>query len=427
MIHYIRFRNYYSFGIDEDNRWAEIDFRLPDEAPENRFTFLTPSGLRLNRVLAVIGPNASGKTNLIRAISFLNFFMFRSHAGLEPDEEIPIKSHIFEENDIIQFEMKFELQNGDMFLYCLDVTPKRIVRETLNRVEQTGENTEHLLFDRVWNKNDKKYDFNVSENLGFYPTENLPLRDNVSTLSTARQNAGSLLKSIEKSLYRGVNNVRWDGRSTMQSRSLTTITLNLLKRKPDLFQAFNKMLGCLDLGLTRFEIVEEEVFTEDGKKRKESVPVAFHTFSGEEKELDFFDESGGTKALFVAFPRILEALSNGGISTWDEIEGDLHPDVVQAIVRLFLQPETNPHNAQIVFSSHNHEVLRLLTPSQLILLEKEDEVFSVARRLDTIEGVTEDDNLYARYRARAYGGKPNINLNAAVVRFLTEVKFGPIL
>lgn len=178
------------------------------------------------------------------------------------------------------------------------------------------------------------------------------------------------------------------------------------------------------MSLTRFEIVEEEFLTEEGEKYKEFFPTAFHLFSGKEKKLDFFDESSGTKTLFVVFPKILDALSNGGISSWDEIEGDLHPDVVQAIVRLFLQSETNPHNAQIVFSSHNHEVLRLLTPSQLILVEKEDEVFSVARRLDTIEGVTEDDNLYARYRARAYGGKPNIYLNEAVVQFLAEVKNG---
>lgn len=420
MIHHIRFRNFYSFGLDEGDLWAEIDFRIPEEAPEDRFTFRTPSGVRLNKVLAVIGPNASGKTNLIRAYSFLRFFMWDSHLRTEPEADILLASHLFEESDTVQFEMTFELQDGRQFFYCLDVTSERVVRESLTELDGKNTSTKHPIFDRAWNPEREDYDFSASEELGFMPTKTLPLRTNVSTLSTARQNASSLLQDLEKPFHLGVNNVGWDGRITMQhSRLLTKKASHIFKKNPTFLQSFNKVLGSLDLGVTRIEIVEEK-----GIKGKEFFPVGVHTFSGEEKLLGFENESSGIKALFVALPSILSALYHGGLSTWDEIEADLHPDMVQAIVRLFLTPETNPHNAQILFSSHNHEVLKILIPHQVILVEREAEVFSVARRLDTIEGVTEDDNIYARYLAKAYGAKPDLHLPQAVMQFLAEVDDG---
>ena len=423
MIHYIRFRNFYSFGIDEDQQWAEIDFRLTDGVPESRFTFRSPSGVRLNRVLAVIGANASGKTNLIRAYSFLRFFIVRSHSKAEPGKDIPLISHIFEENNTVQFELKFELKNGRQFCYFLDATPEHVLGESLHEMQETVAQTKQLIFERKWNNALEAYDFTSCDELGFTPTANLPLRANVSTLSVAYQNAGSLITAIHEVFTYGVTNIIWDESSTMLSH-YGGMTASFFKKHPGMLRVFNKVLAGLDLGLSRINIVEEETLMEKGKKSKILIPVAFHSLSGEEKELDFYHESSGTKALFTVFPGILLTLAHGGISSWDEIEGDLHPDMVLAIVRLFLQPETNPHNAQILFSSHNHEVLKLLNPDQVLLAEKEDGVFSVARRLDTIEGITMDDNIYGRYMAKAYGAKPNIQLDQTVTHFLAELENG---
>lgn len=426
MIHFIRFRNYYSFGIDEEAQWAEIDFRVSDDASENKFTFRTPSGVRLNKVLAVIGPNASGKTNLLRAASFLRYFMLDSHLYSKPGENIPLASHLFEKSDQIQFEIKFELEDGRHLLYLLDITTERVVRESLTATNTLATNKPtpiHTIIDRQWDIEHNKYQHTFSKDLGYAPTDAYPLRANVSSLSTARQNDGPLVQAIDNALHRGVFNVTRKGNTSMQSQGLAAAS-RLLKNEPEILSACNTLLGGLDLGISRIEITEEKLLTPQGEKINTLSPIAFHHYSGEEKALDFYDESSGTKALLTILPTSLVALSNSSISVWDEMESDLHPDIAQAMIRLFLHPETNPNNAQIIFSSHNHEVLRVLNPSQAILVEKEDGVFSVARRLDTIEGVTEDDNLYARYRTRAYGAKPEIQLDQAVARFVAEANRG---
>jgi CheY-like chemotaxis protein len=92
----------------------------------------------------------------------------------------------------------------------------------------------------------------------------------------------------------------------------------------------------------------------------------------------------------------------------DELEADLHPDMLEPLIKLFINPETNPHNAQIIFSTHSHEVMDLLDKEQIVLVEKDEACNSEAWRLDEVSGVRRSDNLYAKYRSGAYGAVPNI-------------------
>ncbi len=423
MIHSVRFKNYYSFGIDEGERWAEIDFRVADDAADGGFIFRSPSGQLLNRVLVAVGANASGKTNLVRVIPFLVDFMLLSHSRMAPGAAIAIKSHLFEESEIVWFEMTFELRDGRRLLYHLQVTRERVVRESLRQVDRPDGQPDRSIVERVWRPERGDYDFTAADDLGYVPTKSLPLRDNVSVLSCARQNEGPLIKKIEEVFDLSLIGVSIWGNFPARYHPPQKL-LRVFKEHPFELEKFNKVVKLFDLGLNHFKVVEREVFLESGEKEKILVPVGVHIHSGREKELDYFNESSGTKALFALMPMLLAKLDFGGVSAWDELEKDLHPDMILAIVRLFLQSETNPNNAQILFSSHNHEVLRLLGPSQVILLEKEEGVFSVARRLDTLEGVTGDESIYARYRSRAYGAKPDLHLDRAVIRFLKAQEDG---
>ena len=92
----------------------------------------------------------------------------------------------------------------------------------------------------------------------------------------------------------------------------------------------------------------------------------------------------------------------------DELEADLHPHMIEPIINLFLNKETNPHNAQIIFTCHAVNVLNWLNKGQVMLVEKCQEGNSEAWRLDSIDGVRPDDNLLAKYNAGAYGATPNI-------------------
>ena len=60
-------------------------------------------------------------------------------------------------------------------------------------------------------------------------------------------------------------------------------------------------------------------------------------------------------------PSVFRALDTGGLLVVDELESDLHPLIGAAIVRLFNCPQTNPKNAQILFSTHDTNLLSAIT------------------------------------------------------------------
>lgn len=100
-------------------------------------------------------------------------------------------------------------------------------------------------------------------------------------------------------------------------------------------------------------------------------------------------------------------LHNGGIAVIDELDNDLHPHLFPEILNLFRSSHTNPHNAQLIFTCHTPEVFNILNKHQIYLVEKTDQI-SESWRLDEMEGVRNDDNLYAKYMAGAFSAVPNV-------------------
>ena len=92
----------------------------------------------------------------------------------------------------------------------------------------------------------------------------------------------------------------------------------------------------------------------------------------------------------------------------DELEADLHPHMVEALLNLFVMPESNPKNAQMIFTSHADWLMNLLHKSQIVLVEK-TEAGSEAVRLSDIRGIEARENFSARYRAGAYGAVPELH------------------
>jgi predicted ATPase len=106
--------------------------------------------------------------------------------------------------------------------------------------------------------------------------------------------------------------------------------------------------------------------------------------------------------------QLLPVLHTGGLAVIDEFEVDLHPQMIPPILDLFCDPETNPHNAQLFFSTHSVEVLRKLDKTQVLLVDKDSKCESYVCRLDEIKGVRRDVDLYAKYMSGAFGAVPNV-------------------
>ena len=102
-------------------------------------------------------------------------------------------------------------------------------------------------------------------------------------------------------------------------------------------------------------------------------------------------------------------MSAGGIAAVDELEADLHPNLLPALIDLFVSPESNPCGAQLIFTCHATPLLSVLDKYQIVIVAKDQNGISEAWRLDEIEGVRNTDNFFAKYTAGAYGGIPEVS------------------
>lgn len=135
-----------------------------------------------------------------------------------------------------------------------------------------------------------------------------------------------------------------------------------------------------------------------------------HRGDGDDVVFDPQDESEGTLVWVGLIGPVLDALDRGDILLADELDGSLHPHLVQRLVGLFQDPSTNPGCAQLIFNSHDVTVLgdseaRALERDQIWFTEKD---LSGATRLTQLADYRprRDEALQRRYLQGRYGGVP---------------------
>ena len=138
------------------------------------------------------------------------------------------------------------------------------------------------------------------------------------------------------------------------------------------------------------------------------MPYGIHRVEGKDYGLPLMMESSGTQNSFILLHKLLPVLQTGSLAVIDEFEVDLHPQMIPPVLDLFLSPQTNPKNAQLLFSTHALEVFRKLDKTQILLVEKDANCRSHVCRLDEIKGVRRDVDLYAKYMSGAFGAVPNV-------------------
>ncbi len=404
MIHSFSCKNFYSF-----NDLTTVNFTVNEKAPNNNGYFKADSGIRLSKIETVIGANASGKTNLLKILPFMKWLIADSF-NVNPNAPLPVKSFMFggQKNKPIELSADFEI-SGDIFTYKFILNENKILSEELkvkNKIKQ--KTTSKMLFSREWNNESGQYDFNDK-------IFNLPagfensIRPNASVISVAvRLGNKESLKFFDywKKLETNVIEAGWVGDHLLPNSSQQLIeALNFYSdaENTKIKKEAEKLLSRFDLGLESFKITKEK--KENGFSM--NVKVA-HSFTGQIEYLPMQYESSGTKQLFVLLKTILLVLEKGGVAVLDELDVNLHPEIVLSLYELFIHPETNPNKAQLLFSTHSHLVLNKLDKYQVILAEKNDEGGSESWRLDDVSGVRADDNYYAKYIAGAYGAIPKL-------------------
>ena len=402
MIHSISCKNFYSFAGE-----TSLDFKVNSKAPENNGYVMTRSGVRLSKIETVIGPNASGKTNLLKVLPFLKWLIIDSF-NMKPDHPIIVQPFAFgdKQDEPTEMSVVFEV-DGKVYTYTFIISKERILSEELKLTSFAKEKkSTKKIFSRNWNDEAGRYDFwggNFDLPKGF---ENL-LRSNASVIGTAVRLNHVESRSIAKywgQIETNVIEAGWVGDHFLPNSTVQLgETFNFFSENKALKQTAEKLLSRFDLGLSGFEIKKEK------KENSFSLNVrTSHLFNGQTLYLPVKYESSGTKQLFVLLKSILVALERGSIAVVDELDVNLHPEMVVALFDLFMQPETNPKNAQLLLSIHSHMLLNKLDKYQIVLVEKNENGISEAWRLDEVSDVRSDDNYYSKYIAGAYGAVPRL-------------------
>lgn len=397
MIFYYTAKNFYSI-----NGEVKVRFDVNNKVPQS-YSYVEEAGQRLSVVEAVVGSNASGKTQAIKAIGFIKH-LIAEMAERDVDADIPMET--FQHNDEpTELAVKFSVDKR-VFLYEFVLCHERILKESLREQSREEERlTYKTLLSREWVRDAYK----ITDNLSGGVAKNLQYRRNASMvgriwLVDEHSLAGDIVRYWRDCV---VHNVWKDGNlddNVTHNDRLTRSAIKFLYSNAELMEQAKGLLRLLDIGFHDFEKEELRLNGEDIYKIK-------HHYKTKDFSNRIESESSGTKRAIVILRYVLDALSkNGGVAALDEFDAYLHPDIVEAIVKLFMSPETNPHGSQLVFSSHSHQLLAELDKQQITLVEKNDDGATEIWRLDDVTGVRADDNYYTKYIAGAYGAKPRLKM-----------------
>ena len=393
MLHKYAFKNFQSFA-----ERTEVDLTI------NRKTSLTDwmsdniCGNRVSKLLAVVGHNASGKTALLKPIVFIHWFISHSFAS-SPDSNIACCPHVLHTSEPSEFECVFDFE-GTQWRYVLECNQQRVLHEALYQKRERFA----YVFIRTWDPKISTYSVK-QQGFGLSPQSAKKVRANVSLIAWAAQYDVPLAKELNTRMV--ISNVDVVGRLPISDQAII-FAAEHFSSSPLQHRLMNRLLSEWDLGLSSVELQQIQLNPVGAPEAKSWFPFGTHVSGADNFILPFNLESNGTQGAFILLSWLLPVLEQGGLAVIDEFENDLHPLMLEPILELFANPQTNPQAAQLIFSTHAIEVLNLVEKSQVMLVEKDADCLSQSYRMDSIEGIRNDDNFYAKYLAGAYGAVPSL-------------------
>lgn len=324
----------------------------------------TSAKKQLLKSAVIYGPNASGKSNTLKAIQALEYLVLNS-ANYKLDEEIetyePFKLERSCRSKPIDLQISF-LHENIQYDYSISYTAKRIESEELHYYPTSSKS---LLFSRNADRDIKFGDYYKGAKKTL---EKLTL-PNQLFLSKASENNVEALKDPFLFFRNGLH-----AYSTLENYQESTFARFYAKRLAEdgrsaFARRFNALICSLDTGITSVTAKETEwgdttfgnIPEEVKNKIKEDYKYEIkthHPLYEDDKVVatvtfDIRDESTGTQSLFAIAGLLLEALDKGRVLVVDEFEKNLHPDITKYFIRLFHNPDINRKNAQLIFATHD--------------------------------------------------------------------------
>jgi len=402
---------------------------------ENENIFLNENfNHRILKSAVIYGANAGGKSKFIEALIFMRRFVLTSSKDTQKGDPIPIEPFRLNSETIKQgseFEIVFYLKNN-LYRYGFEVNNEKIIAEWLYHKTKTKESE---LFYRDYQdiiyktKKLSKLDTLINEKL---------IRDNALLLSVLAQFNDSLAESFldwfkELKAISGLKEEGYLNDTMLLSKNdkQKERILNFLHNADigiDDFKLKKQVLEELDIE-TMKDVPKEikdallgintymmKTMKEENSERFSDV-ITYHKQFNEDgnyvKDIEFSlreDESSGTRKYFALIGQIIKIIDHGGVLFVDELDSKIHPNLVCKIISIFNSKEMNPNNAQLIFNSHDTNLLSsgLFRRDQIWFVKKdafgESKLYSLADfKTDEVRKNEAFENNYIRGK---YGAIP---------------------
>lgn len=337
-----------------------------DKTVDTNNLIKTDSEISLLKTAVIYGANASGKSNLLKALLFMKSFMVNSSKESQSTDKIgvePFRLGHRGEADPSHFELVF-IMDGIRYRYGFEADRNRVSAEWLFYVPSSRETS---IFSRKGNAItvSKKFDAegidkrtrNNALYLSVCAQFNVPLAEKILDWVSEKLN---VLSGLHDHHYRNYTAGSCD---TDANRLIISNLIKALDTGISSITIERNTLGIDSLPSAMPEELKKLItrgsdsFTQLSVKTTHRKYGRDGSFVGEE-EFDMDEnESDGTQKLFALAGPLLNALNEGEVLLIDELDSRLHPLVTLAIIRLFSELETNSKNAQLIFVTHDTNLL----------------------------------------------------------------------
>lgn len=424
-----RFKNYRSFR-DE----AVLSMEATGLGSFKKSLIPWSSTTKLLPAIAIYGKNGGGKSNVIRAFWLAVQFIRNAQRTQHESSTIPVNPFAlndYSKDEPTSFDFEYTI-NGIKYWYGFSATRKKIISEYLYHAPKKQR---ALIFNRTGQEFSFTEDQSKRKMIGEMVAENQLFFSVACTMNDAACIAA----------------MRWFRNQVFFSRDYSDIPRQLIEYSEDknMLKAIADYAKAADLGIRdiQFEFNSSEIKDDETlpsnipEKLKNALVQFMHVLAetsnngeihlkmgevsakashqGEKRngqkenyELELSDESDGTRKLMALAPAIESALRIGGILLVDELERELHPMLVNYIIAKFQSKASNPNGAQIVFTTHNTELmnLELLRKDQLYFVDKHDkdgtsELYSLSEF-----STRTTDNIRKGYLVGKYGAIPDVEI-----------------
>ena len=395
MLIQFNFKNFKSFRDD-----TSLDMTATS-ITEHPYNLINSGDEKYIKTAAIYGANASGKSSVIEAYTFMRNWIRDSFKQASTTEDIPIKRFAFDSEALkepAEFEVFFKYNNHE-YQYGFSLDNKKILEEWLYVKKDDSKNKYITLFERA----DGKIDCNSKL---LHGAENFisMVEDKTLFLSIISNAKISYVKDVIDFFLIPVidyGNINFE--KALTELSSTTIENKFYQRE------LVKFLNAVDINID--DIIIEKVKNEND----ETKIYTKHLMNDKVNyyKMPISEESSGTQKMFSLFYYLQSSLELGLPIFIDELDAKLHPLLLRYILTMFHDENINRNGAQLIYVTHDNYTLTkdIFRRDQIWFVEKDSDavshLYSLAEyKSDDDKKVRKDASYNKDYLLGKYGSVP---------------------